>query len=82
MGGEPTFVSIDDMESAQWNTDADGKEKRILSHDLIFKLREKFGPSGMLHYGQGKCIPVNLCHAGNTDCSGEQMVILFGKTLI
>ncbi|HTC01586.1 MAG TPA: transglutaminase family protein, partial [Ferruginibacter sp.] len=57
MGGEPTFVSIDDMESAQWNTAADGKEKRILSHDLIFKLRKEFGPSGMIHYGQGKWYP-------------------------
>ena len=57
MGGEPTFVSIDDMESAQWNTAADGKEKRILSHELIFRLREKFGPDGMIHYGQGKWYP-------------------------
>ncbi len=57
MGGEPTFVSIDDMESAQWNTAADGKEKRILSHDLIFRLREKFGPLGLIHYGQGKWYP-------------------------
>ena len=57
MGGEPTFVSIDDMESAQWNTAADGKEKRILSHELIFRLREKFGPTGMIHYGQGKWYP-------------------------
>ena len=57
MGGEPTFVSVDDMESAQWNTDADGLHKRILAHDLIFRLREKFGPGGMLHYGQGKWYP-------------------------
>lgn len=57
MGGEPTFVSIDDMESAQWNTAADGLHKRILSHDLIFRLREQFGPNGMLHYGQGKWYP-------------------------
>ncbi|MBL7745770.1 MAG: transglutaminase family protein [Chitinophagaceae bacterium] len=57
MGGEPTFVSIDDMESAQWNTAADGKEKRILSHDLIYRLREKFGPDGLIHYGQGKWYP-------------------------
>ena len=27
MGGEPTFVSIDDMESAQWNSEADGEHK-------------------------------------------------------
>lgn len=57
MGGEPTFVSIDDMESAQWNTAADGYEKRILSHDLIYRLREKFGPGGLIHYGQGKWYP-------------------------
>ncbi|HMH21130.1 MAG TPA: transglutaminase family protein [Puia sp.] len=57
MGGEPTFVSIDDMESPEWNTAADGKTKRILSHDLIFRLREQFGPEGMLHYGQGKWYP-------------------------
>ncbi len=57
MGGEPTFVSIDDMESAQWNTAADGKEKRVLSHELIFRLREQFGKEGMIHYGQGKWYP-------------------------
>ncbi|MFT4023095.1 MAG: transglutaminase family protein [Flavihumibacter sp.] len=57
MGGEPTFVSIDDMESAQWNTAADGKEKRQLSHHLIYRLREQFGPGGMIHYGQGKWYP-------------------------
>ena len=57
MGGEPTFVSIDDMEGDEWNTTADGKLKRELSHDLIFRLREKFGPSGMIHYGQGKWYP-------------------------
>ncbi|NII29536.1 transglutaminase family protein [Pseudoflavitalea sp. X16] len=57
MGGEPTFVAIDDMESGQWNTAADGYEKRILSHDLIFRLRDKFGPGGLIHYGQGKWYP-------------------------
>jgi len=57
MGGEPTFVSIDDMESEQWNTAADGKEKKILSHDLIFRLRAQFGPEGMIQYGQGKWYP-------------------------
>jgi len=57
MGGEPTFVSIDDMESPQWNSEADGKEKRHLAHDLIFRLRQQFGPQGMIHYGQGKWYP-------------------------
>ncbi|WP_020527293.1 DUF2126 domain-containing protein [Flexithrix dorotheae] len=57
MGGEPTFVSIDDMESAQWNTAADGPHKRQLASKLIKRLRDKFGPGGLLHYGQGKWYP-------------------------
>ncbi|TCV79286.1 transglutaminase family protein [Sulfurirhabdus autotrophica] len=57
MGGEPTFVSIDDMESAQWNTDADGLDKRKLAVELMGRLRDAFGPGGMLYYGQGKWYP-------------------------
>ncbi len=57
MGGEPTFVSIDDMESAQWNTAADGPEKRELAGELMLRLRDAFGPGGMLYYGQGKWYP-------------------------
>ena len=57
MGGEPTFVSVDDMESPEWNTGADGKQKRALAHELIFRLRDRFGPDGMIHYGQGKWYP-------------------------
>jgi uncharacterized protein (DUF2126 family)/transglutaminase-like putative cysteine protease len=57
MGGEPTFVSIDDMESAEWNTKADGQLKRRLAHELVLKLRDQFGPQGMIHYGQGKWYP-------------------------
>ncbi|MEM6692692.1 MAG: transglutaminase family protein, partial [Planctomycetota bacterium] len=57
MGGEPTFVSIDDMDDPQWTTDAVGPEKRVLSNVLLLRLREKFGPGGLLHYGQGKWYP-------------------------
>ncbi|NRA42503.1 MAG: transglutaminase family protein [Pseudomonadales bacterium] len=57
MGGEPTFVSIDDMESAQWNTAALGSEKSMLAKQLILKLRQHFAPNGLLHYGQGKWYP-------------------------
>lgn len=57
MGGEPTFVSIDDFESPQWNTDAIGEEKKILADQLMRRLRDKFGPGGFLHYGQGKWYP-------------------------
>jgi len=57
MGGEPTFVSIDDMESAQWNTAALGAEKLRLAKTLLLKLRDTFAPNGLLHYGQGKWYP-------------------------
>ena len=57
MGGEPTFVSIDDMESEQWNTGALGDDKLKLAHNLLLRLHDRFGPTGMLHYGQGKWYP-------------------------
>ncbi|HMP73147.1 MAG TPA: transglutaminase family protein [Kiritimatiellia bacterium] len=57
MGGEPTFVSIDDMESEQWNTEADGEEKRKLAIGLLDRLATAFAPGGMKYFGQGKWYP-------------------------
>jgi uncharacterized protein (DUF2126 family)/transglutaminase-like putative cysteine protease len=57
MGGEPTFVGLDEPESAQWNIDAMGPEKRVRGLALIQRLRERVAPGGMLLYGQGKWYP-------------------------
>lgn len=57
MGGEPTFVSIDDADGAEWTTSAFGPSKRRLSVDLFLKLRDRFAPGALLHFGQGKWYP-------------------------
>jgi uncharacterized protein (DUF2126 family) len=58
MGGEPTFVSIDDFEGAEWNTAADGPLKRKLAYDLA-RLKQRFA-HGAFHFGQGKWYPGEL----------------------
>jgi len=57
MGGEPTFVSIDDMDGEEWNTAAFGADKLRLAGELVKRLRGKFASGGFLHFGQGKWYP-------------------------
>jgi uncharacterized protein (DUF2126 family)/transglutaminase-like putative cysteine protease len=57
MGGEPTFVSIDDMEGAQWNTAADGHDKRVLAYELAQRMHDRFTTGGLIQHGQGKWYP-------------------------
>lgn len=57
MGGEPTFVSVDNVDAAEWNSAADGAHKRALASDLIFRLRKHFGVGALLQIGQGKWYP-------------------------
>jgi uncharacterized protein (DUF2126 family) len=57
MGGEPTFVSADDHQSPEWTVAALGPEKRVRADELTRRLRERFAPQGLLHYGLGKWYP-------------------------
>ena len=57
MGGEPTFVSVDDRDGAEWNTDALGPTKRGFATELVHRLLDKYGKGGFLHFGQGKWYP-------------------------
>ena len=57
MGGEPTFVGIDDRDGPEWNTAALGPTKRVFALDLLHRLKARYGPNGLLHLGQGKWYP-------------------------
>jgi uncharacterized protein (DUF2126 family)/transglutaminase-like putative cysteine protease len=57
MGGEPTFVSLDDPGGAEWTSDALGPNKRRMAVELLLKLRDRFAPQALLHFGQGKWYP-------------------------
>jgi uncharacterized protein (DUF2126 family)/transglutaminase-like putative cysteine protease len=57
MGGEPTFVSADDHDGAEWTTAALGPTKRRLAAALLHRLRAHHGAGGFVHFGQGKWYP-------------------------
>jgi len=57
MGGEPTFVSIDDMEGEEWNVTAHSPNKLALATDLFLRMQQQYAPGGLLHFGQGKWYP-------------------------
>ncbi|HSO07135.1 MAG TPA: transglutaminase family protein [Pelomicrobium sp.] len=57
MGGEPTFVSIDDMDGPEWNVTALSDRKRELAEQLLRRLADRYGHRPLLHFGQGKWYP-------------------------
>ncbi|MGI8458012.1 MAG: DUF2126 domain-containing protein [Propionibacteriaceae bacterium] len=57
-GGEPTFVSVDDMTSPEWTVAADGDDKRAKAEALATKLFDRYaGAGGLVQRSQGKWYP-------------------------
>ena len=57
MGGEPTFVSVDNQLDPEWNTDADGPHKRERASVLAGLLKSVWAPQGLVQRSQGKWYP-------------------------
>ena len=57
MGGEPTFVSSEDSLAAEWNTAALGDTKRSIAAQLFNRMKQRYAPRGLAHFGQGKWYP-------------------------
>ncbi|MDT5177676.1 MAG: hypothetical protein QOJ95_1874 [Mycobacterium sp.] len=57
MGGEPTFVSIDNQVDPEWTTDADGPHKRERASALAARLKALWAPQGLVQRSQGKWYP-------------------------
>lgn len=57
VGGEPTFVSIDNQVDPEWTTDADGPHKRQRASDLAARLKKIWAPDGLVQHSQGKWYP-------------------------
>ncbi|RJO77974.1 transglutaminase family protein [Nocardia panacis] len=57
VGGEPTFVAIDERDRPEWTTEADGPHKRARAADLAERLRREYAPNGIVQYRQGKWYP-------------------------
>ena len=57
MGGEPTFISADDMDAPEWNTDALGPTKRIYAGRLIRRLMNRWSHGAVLNQSMGKHYP-------------------------
>lgn len=57
VGGEPTFVSVDNQVDEEWITAADGPHKRERASALAARLKAVWAPTGLVQRSQGKWYP-------------------------
>ena len=57
VGGEPTFVSIDNQTDPEWTTEADGPHKRERASALAARCKSVWAPHGLVQRNQGKWYP-------------------------
>jgi uncharacterized protein (DUF2126 family)/transglutaminase-like putative cysteine protease len=57
IGGEPTFVSVDNQVDEEWITAADGPHKRERASVLAARLKAVWAPGGLVQRNQGKWYP-------------------------
>jgi uncharacterized protein (DUF2126 family) len=57
VGGEPTFVSVDNQVDEEWTTAADGPHKHQRASDLAARLKTVWAPHGLIQRGQGRWYP-------------------------
>ncbi|MDI7776330.1 transglutaminase family protein, partial [Asticcacaulis sp. EMRT-3] len=57
MGGEPTFVSLDDRTGDEWHFTALSDNKKKLGFDLFQRLTKNFAKGALAQHAQGKWYP-------------------------
>ena len=57
MGGEPTFVSLDDRLGDEWHFSALSDAKKKLGYDLFQRLSQRFASGALAQHAQGKWYP-------------------------
>ncbi len=72
MGGEPTFVSLDDRDGLEWHYSALSTGKKELGKTLLHRLRHRFAPGGLVMFIQGKWYPGEILPRWALSCIWRQ----------